>query len=642
MKTLVALFTALLTLFCADLFSQVNFTSSNLPIIVINTNGQTIVDEPKIMADMGIIYNGEGERNNLVDEFNHYNGKIGIEIRGSSSQQFPKKSYAVETRIDEEEDLDISLLGMPEEADWVLYAPYSDKSLIRNALIYKLSNEINRYTTRTKFVELVVNDEYMGIYVFMEKIKRDKNRVDIKKLEEKDTSGNALTGGYLFKIDKRDGANTEGWESSFVPFTGAWQRVFYQYDYPKETDIMPQQIEYLQDFIYNFESTMYLNKYSNPFDGYYDIIDINTFVDYVFLNEFPRNVDAYRLSTFLYKDRDDINPLLKMGPIWDFNLAFGNIDYYEAWEDDGFQIYYPIPDDFFQKPFWWEKMFDDPVFANKFAKRWSDVKSTIFSKERIFEIIDSLTTHIDEAKSRNFERWPVLGTYVWPNKFVGETYESEIQYLKNWIDARWNWFDNNISTEYSSIDWKDPNEVEINMDISEEKIISTSDFYNSLINIDSLTLVVDSENVNVNRIENNYLVSSNISGTYKLKLEGWYNNQRTELSSSYTINIGVTGVNDKLLPKEFSLEQNYPNPFNPSTTIKFSLPDVGTTHELSTQSTIIVYDILGREIKTLLNKSMQPGEYEIEFDASDLPSGIYLYRLTSGNLIETRKMILLK
>jgi len=642
MKTILSFIIVLLAALFSNSFSQVNFSSSNLPIIVINTNGQEIIDEPKIMADMGIIYNGEGERNNLIDEFNHYNGKIGIEIRGSSSQQFPKKSYAVETRIDEEEDLDVSLLGMPEEADWVLYAPYSDKSLIRNALIYKLSNEINKYTTKSKFVELVLNGEYMGVYVFMEKIKRDKNRVNIKKCESKDTTGTALTGGYLIKIDKRDGANTQGWESSFSPFPGAWQKVFYQYDYPKETNIMPQQINYIQNFIYNFESNMYAGSYKDSFEGYYDIIDIDTFVDYLLLNEFPRNVDAYRLSTFMYKDRDDINPLLKMGPIWDFNLAFGNVNYHDAWNHEGLQLNIPIPEDNFQTPFWWKKLLDDPIFFNKIAKRWSEVKSNVFSKERIFSIVDSLTTHVDEARIRNFQKWNVIGTYVWPNYFIGATYELEVSYLKSWIRYRWDWFDEFFSANYSTIDWKTSQEVEINIDVNEERIVSPQDFFSYTENIDSFQITANDEKLLIIKEDDSFKISSSVSGEYKIKVEGWYLDKRTELSPSYNVSVGVTNVEENALTLEFSLKQNYPNPFNPTTKIKFTLPNVGDENFRPRQTQLIVYDVLGREIKTLINKPLQPGEYEIDFDATGLPSGVYFYRLTSGRFNQTKKMVLLR
>ena len=166
-----------------------------LPQFSINTNGSAIVDEPKIMAEMVVV------EDDVVD----FSGIIGIEIRGSSSQMFPKKQYGLETREESGEGIDVSILGMPEEEDWILYAPYSDKSLIRNALIYDLSRDLGRYASRINFAEVNINGTYNGFYVFMEKLKRDSNRIDINKLKEDENSGEDLTGGYILKIDKADG-----------------------------------------------------------------------------------------------------------------------------------------------------------------------------------------------------------------------------------------------------------------------------------------------------------------------------------------------------------------------------------------------------------------------------------------------------
>src|SRR4026209_215288 len=187
-------------------------TSSNLPIIIINTNGQTIIDDPKITADMGIIFNGENVRNNVSDPLNHYNGKIGIEIRGQSSQMFPMKSYGLELRDAAGSSLEKSIFRMPKEADWVLYAPYTDKTLMRNFLAYTISNELGHWAAHCRFVEVVINGDYKGIYVFMERIKRGSGRVNIAKMGSTDVSGDAVTGGYIFSLDKEP----NGWFSSYI------------------------------------------------------------------------------------------------------------------------------------------------------------------------------------------------------------------------------------------------------------------------------------------------------------------------------------------------------------------------------------------------------------------------------------------
>ena len=439
--------------------SLIEFTSSNLPIIVINTNGQIIVDDEKITADMGVIYNGEGVRNYLTDPYNNYNGKIGIEIRGSSSQQFPKKQYAVKTRDALGNDLDVSLLGFPEESDWILFAPYNDKSLMRDVLVYKIAASMGRYASRSKFCEVVLNDEYIGVYVLLEKVKRDANRVNIKKLEPQDISGDALTGGYIIKIDKTDGENNDGWYSTYLPYPQAQYSVFYQYHYPKPDEIVQQQKDYIQNKIFQFETMMSLgSNISDSTTGYPKFLDTDSFVDFFIVNEVAKNVDGYRLSTYLYKDRDSRNPKIFAGPVWDFNLGFGNADYYDGWLTTGWQLqfltdYQNMPSgEPFLTPTWWRKLFDDTTFRNKVYSRWQNVKNEVVNTQKIYGYIDSLTVLLDESKTRNFEKWPVLGVWVWPNYYVGQTYQQEISYLKNWIAFRLNWMDNNMIGEPTNIE----------------------------------------------------------------------------------------------------------------------------------------------------------------------------------------------
>ena len=430
--------------------NQVAFTSSNLPIVILETHGQTIKNEPKITIDLGIIFNGEGVRNNLTDPQNNYKGKIGIEIRGSTSQWFPKKQYAVELRTAADTDSSASLLGLPSESNWILYAPYTDKTFFRDVLTYWLSASIGRYASRFKFCELVLNGEYMGVYVLFEKIKRDKNRVDISKMTTADSTGDNLTGGYILKIDKEDGSGNDGWKSTFPPYFEAYQKIYFQYHYPKPEDITPRQKEYIQNFINVFETRMYNPDFADSLTGYPAIIDVPSFVDYFLLNEMCKNVDSYRLSVFMYKDKDSKNSKLFMGPVWDYNLAWGNSDYYDASLIYGWQISYLsnnasyLRDDLFQVPFWWKKLVADKNFQKQFAGRWFALRKNEFNISTIFKFIDSLRSVSDEARIRNYQRWPILGTYVWPNYYVGKTYDDEMNYFKNWIIERFSWMDTEL------------------------------------------------------------------------------------------------------------------------------------------------------------------------------------------------------
>ncbi len=529
---------------------KLQFTSSNLPIFVINTNGQNIIDDDKITVDLGVIYNGEGVRNNVTDSFNHYDGKIGIEIRGSSSQMFPKKQYGVETRDADGEDLDVSLLGMPAESDWIFYAPYSDKSLMRNVLAYDLAREMGRYATRSKYFELVLNGDYKGVYVLFEKIKRDKNRVNIKKLEPDDVSGDALTGGYIIKIDKWTGTNNDGWNSNFPPYFNAWQSISYQYHIPKPEDIVWQQKNYIQNYIYTFEKKMYSSGFDDPDTGYVNNIDIQSFADFFLINEISKNVDGYRLSTFMYKDRNSVNSKLFMGPIWDYNLAFGNADYYNGWLKEGWQLEYLSNDSGFLSsdgavvPFWWKKLMEDTLFANTVRMKWEKYKNSLFSMNSFNSKIDSLIGILNESQQRNFVRWTVLGQYVWPNAYIGQTYANEMMYLKTWIRDRLIWLDDymigNIVSVAEDININ-PNNFELyqnypnpfNPNTKIKFTIPSGNTFTSLVVYDLLG----------NKVAD--LVDGELaSGSYEISFDG------TKLSSGvyfYTLRFGDKSLSKKML-----------------------------------------------------------------------------------------------
>ena len=414
------------------------FTESSLPIVIIDTFGEEIHSDPRITAHMGIIDSGSGI-NHMSDPFNGYDGQISIEVRGSSSQMFPKKQYALETQDGDGQNLNVPILGMPAENDWILYAPYSDKSLLRNYLAYELARDMEKYASRTRFCELVINEDYKGLYIFMEKIKRDNNRVDIAKLEPDETSGDDLTGGYILKVDKWDGENNDGWWSN-SPLAG-YDGIWYQYHYPKPDDIVDAQREYIMDYVSDFEALMASSTYDDPGAGYYGQVNLGSFIDVSLMSEISKNVDAYRLSAYMYKDRDSTDGRLTMGPIWDYNLAFGNADYYDGWNTEGWQMDIELENDGFKIPFWWYRIWDDETFIIAFNQRWQQLRQSIFSEDYIMSLIDSAITRIDEAQVRNFQRWPVLDEYVWPNAYVGGSYENEIAYLKEWISQRLEWMD---------------------------------------------------------------------------------------------------------------------------------------------------------------------------------------------------------
>lgn len=424
---------------------SVNFESSNLPIFLIDTYGEEIPDDPKILVGMKIIDNGPGVRN-FVDDNPVYDGFAGFEIRGSSSQMFPKKSYGVETWDANGNDIDVSLLGMPEEADWILNANYTDKTLSRNAMAYQVSQNMGHYSTRYKFVEVVINEEYKGIYVFSEKIKRDPNRVNIAKLSANQNTGDVLTGGYIFKVDKSTGSGGDGWVSAFPPPVNPFgQTIFFQYEYPKAEDITVMQKQYIADYVNTFETALAGPDFADPENGFRKYADELSFIDYFLVNEISKNVDGYRLSTFLHKQRESLGGKIRIGPVWDYDIAWHNANYCAGDELTGWAYQFPCADDYWQVPFWWGRMLEDSTFANNLRCRWEMLRGNILSDQWFESYIDSVAFLLDESQQRNFTVWPILGVYVWPNPWpYPPTYAAEIESLKNWIFQRLNWLDLNL------------------------------------------------------------------------------------------------------------------------------------------------------------------------------------------------------
>ncbi|HMG93508.1 MAG TPA: CotH kinase family protein, partial [Chryseolinea sp.] len=324
---------------------------------------------------------------------------------------------------------------------------YNDKSLMRDALAYHMGRSLGRYAPRTRFCELVLDNVYMGVYVVIEKIKRDKNRVDINKVDPDEISGGDVTGGYLFKIDKTTGGNEDGWTSAYKPPYAENQEIQFLYEYPKSDEIVTEQKAYIKKYVSDFESTLAGNNFADPVTGYAKYIDVASFVDYFIMQEITKNVDGYRLSTFMYKQRDADGGKLFMGPVWDFNLGFGNADYCTDGNPEGFVLDFNsvCSGDYWLIPFWWRRLFQDETFSDRVAARWGELRSGTFKEENINGYIDSVASVLNvEAQERNFKAWNVLNKYVWPNYYVGATFQSEVSWLKSWVSERLTWLDQHM------------------------------------------------------------------------------------------------------------------------------------------------------------------------------------------------------
>lgn len=436
-KTISLIFSAIPILFITfsgdDLYSQ-NFTDSNLPIVIITTdNSQPIVDNPRVLANMKIIYRGEGQRNYLTDQDNpaylNYSGRIDIEIRGSSSQTEPKKQYGFTTRMaDNVSNNNVSLLGMPSENDWILNGMVFDPALIRDYLCYNLSRQIGEYASRTAYCELIINGSYKGLYLLQEKIKADEDRVDVIKITIDDNLLPDLSGGYITKADKTTGNDPVAWR--MLSWFGT--NVSYIHELPKPENVTPDQNTYIKSIFEKLESTVKVLDASVE-TGFPSLIDIPSFINYIIINELSGNADAYQFSTFFHKDR---NGKLRAGPVWDMDLTFGNDLFHWGFDRSKTNVWQLSNGDNDGSVFW-KGLFNNSQFRCYLVKRWNELiqPGQPLNLTSIETFIDRTVTKTGEAVIRD--------NYLWGN--TGDQM-AQIIGIKEWLEKRIPWISSNLGS----------------------------------------------------------------------------------------------------------------------------------------------------------------------------------------------------
>jgi hypothetical protein len=402
--------------------------STHLPIIVIESDEFGIPKKRiEVFATIGIINNGKGNYNKPSNSYNAHFGDVKIELRGQSSADYPKKSYDFELKDPDGKDTSISLLGLPREADWILQGPWADRSQFRNALIYELGRKTGNWSPKVKFCEVIINGEYVGLYNLIEKIKRDSNRVNVAKLRDEEISGTDVSGGYILKYDKPNNST-------------------FQIVYPKDKNIQDEQETYIRDFIAEYEEVLYSNEGLDEVEGYNKYIDTESLIDYMIISELGKNCDAYRFSTFFHKDKDDRDPRLKYGPLWDFDLCFGNSIWQDGFKTDGWQFAYPGSNVFHIL-----RLFQDPLLVDSFKYRWFELRESFLSTDSLFAQIDELAQELEQPLKRNYEVWPVVDKGLFFPYYTVPNYDEEIVYIKNWISDRVVWIDDNIDDIYYDV-----------------------------------------------------------------------------------------------------------------------------------------------------------------------------------------------
>ena len=405
--------------------------SSNLPLIILNSFGGYVSGDGKTPISITVVNPSNGR--SFLSGPTELNGRATIHIRGRSSLEYRKRSFAVHLTDDAGAPQKSSVLGMPKDSAWILYAPYPDKTLMRDVLAYELSRNMGHYAPRTRFVELFVSRSgskvstrsYAGVYVFEEKIKRGKNRVNIEKLGPDDTREPAISGGYLFKKDHQDKG-----KPGFITNHGSQ---FFYAD-PKAEEMTPAQKSWLARYLSEFERVLYSRDFKDPNRGYAAFIDVDSFIDQHWIVEMTKNVDGIRFSNYLQKDRGG---KIKMEPIWDWNLSFGNANGKQGWMPENW--YWPQLSN--GEYLWFGRLFQDPDFEQRYIDRWGVLRTNVFDPAKVLSRVDQLAAQLNESQARNFKRWPILGRHINPNWFVGNTYQEEVAWMKQWIQKRLAWID---------------------------------------------------------------------------------------------------------------------------------------------------------------------------------------------------------
>jgi len=406
-----------------------------VPVLRVDVGGQTIDKDVEIAGQLEIFEDHDGTLTDLDAIAPTVSTPIGFQGRGNYTWSLPKKGYAFELQDGLGGGVDLTILGLPPGSDFALYGCWSDKTCMRNALVFALGQRLGRWSPRTRFVELVIDGEYLGLYMVWERIRRDVARCDIDEPAATAMDGD-ISGGYILRLEGggKGPETVDGvvYDRDFVMDGGR----IYTYHYPKPSELSPEQTTYLPDFMQAFEDAMALDP-----SVYSEWIDVPTWVDHGIVDELTNNWDGYVHSIYMTKASQAAGGLLGMGPLWDYDLAFanGNVTGYNCQTDVwAHEIVRPFPDDV---PSYWLSLFADDEFRHAFKCRWQELRSDAISHATFAAQLAAWVDFTADARERDQARWSTVGDMIFPNCFSAPSYDGEIAALLDWIDARLAWLD---------------------------------------------------------------------------------------------------------------------------------------------------------------------------------------------------------
>jgi hypothetical protein len=423
--------------------SQIS-TRHDLPVLILDAYGKSKPGRNYIDAAFMLFEPGNNNEVSFTQQ-PAVATRAGFRLRGQSSSNFEKAPYRIELWDNDNNDAKYSLLGMPEDGDWILLSPYPDKSLMRNALAYELGRAKGLEAPRYRFVEVYTNfnsdvltdNAYQGVYLLVERIEINSRRLNIAKLEKEHSSEPEISGGYLLQF------NMGAADPPLIRGNG-WSDL----EVTEPDDLTNEQLAWITDYIQKTHNAIHSSNPSDPNTGYPAYIDVDSFVDYIIHNELARQGDSYMRSTRMFKDRGG---KLTAGPLWDFDLAYdcfnmgGFFGGGGGSQIEGFQFQSMMGGWGMGAPCdWFETLMYDPSFQQKVRTRWQELRRGPYSDQQLIALVDSLVAQLKTGPTRNFNRWRILGTSTvgGMGTQVTQTWEEQIAILKDFLIKRAAWLDN--------------------------------------------------------------------------------------------------------------------------------------------------------------------------------------------------------
>lgn len=371
----------------------VRFTG--LPAVFLKTDGNLPIDSKEDYREGDLSLDG----NLLFSDL----PTTEMEIRGRGNSTWgvhPKKPYQLKFSDK------IGLLGMPKDKKWIFLAEHSDKSLMRNKITFEMGylSDLD-WTPESVFAEVFLNNKYAGTYNISQKVEEGSNRLDLG------------DNGYLLEIDQLERLDPEDVYFRTDDFLINIKEPELEYD--------SDEYIYAKNLLNEFETVLNGNNFKDPVNGYAKYIDLPSFVDWYLISEIVKNQDSKDFSSiFLHVIPGE---KIKMGPLWDFDLAFGNVNYSPAQFPEGFWV---------KDHAWYARLFQDPEFVKLIKERFTFFRN---NQNYILDKMDYYAHQLRWAQYENDEEWDVLGNYIWPNPVVFNTYQEEVDHLKTWYTQRMDW-----------------------------------------------------------------------------------------------------------------------------------------------------------------------------------------------------------